>query len=154
MPLIVRPLREEDCRPLAEALESLPLFSAYQLNAPALEARFKSALQRSEGLVLAELEGAPVGISWFIARGAMGTGAYLRTLAVKDGLQGQGIGQQLLEAYERGSQDPPGGWFLLASDFNEGAHRFYERNGYREVGRLPDFAKKGVTERLFWKPRT
>ncbi|MFL5319278.1 MAG: GNAT family N-acetyltransferase [Myxococcaceae bacterium] len=154
MSLVIRPMEKSDARPLGEALASLPLFTAYKLDAAALESRFTKALERGEGLVAAELDGALVGVCWFIARGAFGTGAYLRTLAVKEGLQGKGIGQKLLEAYESGSGAPPGGFFLLASDFNEGAHRFYSRYGYREVGRLPDFAAKGVTERVFWKPRT
>ncbi|MFL5347615.1 MAG: GNAT family N-acetyltransferase [Hyalangium sp.] len=149
----IRPATPEDLSALGTALAPLPLFRAYQLTASALTQRFESALQRGEGLLLAELEGAPVGVCWFIARGAFGTGAYLRTLAVKEGLQGQGVGAELLRGYERGSGDPPGGWFLLASDFNAGAHRFYERYGYREAGRLPDFAAQGVTERIYWKPR-
>lgn len=154
MPLSVRPATAADAAPLGRALESLELFTAYKLDARKLEERFLSALQRHEGLVAAELDGELVGVCWFIARGAFGTGAYLRTLAVKNGLQGKGIGKALLDAYEAGSGAPPGGFFLLASDFNEGAHRFYGRYGYKEIGKLPDFAARGVTERVFWKPRS
>ncbi|KFE67615.1 GNAT family N-acetyltransferase [Hyalangium minutum] len=150
---IIRPATPADLSALGTALAPLSLFQAYGLTAAALTQRFEAALQRGEGLLLAELEGAPVGVCWFITRGAFGTGAYLRTLAVKEGLQGKGLGVELLRGYEDGSGDPPGGWFLLASDFNTGAHRFYERHGYREVGLLPDFAAKGVTERIYWKPR-
>jgi ribosomal protein S18 acetylase RimI-like enzyme len=151
--LLIRPATPEDLAALGIALAPLSLFQAYQLTAPALTQRFEAALQRGEGLLMAELDGVPVGVCWFIARGAFGSGAYLRTLAVKEGLQGQGLGAELLQGYEAGSDNPPGGWFLLASDFNAGAHRFYARYGYREAGRLPDFAAKGVTERIYWKPR-
>jgi ribosomal protein S18 acetylase RimI-like enzyme len=150
---LIRPATPEDCSALGVTLSPLPLFQAYQLTAPALTQRFESALQRGEGLLLAEAHGAPVGVCWFISRGAFGSGAYLRTLAVREGLQGQGLGVALLRGYEEGSGNPPGGWFLLASDFNTGAHRFYERHGYREVGQLPGFAAPGVTERIYWKPR-
>lgn len=154
MSLTIRAARVEDAKPLGDALHSLSLFAAYKLDALALQTRFEAALGRGEGVVVAELDGALVGVCWFLTRGAFANGAYLRTLAVKDGLQGKGIGPRLLEAYERGAGDPPGGFFLLASDFNTGAHRFYERHGYREVGSLPGFAAPGVTERIFWKKRT
>src|SRR4051794_738633 len=103
MSLLIRPVRPEDSRPLGAALASLSLFTAYKLDAEALHVRFTKALERNEGLVAAELDGALVGVCWFIARSAFGSGAYLRTLAIKDGLQGKGIGQKLLEAYESGS---------------------------------------------------
>src|SRR5690606_29106193 len=93
---LIRPATPADLSALGAALAPLPLFQAYRLTAPALTQRFEAALQRGEGLLLAELDGAPVGVCWFIARGAFGTGAYLRTLAVKEGLQGQGIGVELL----------------------------------------------------------
>jgi ribosomal protein S18 acetylase RimI-like enzyme len=98
-------------------------------------------------------ETGPVGVCWFLTRGTFGTGAYLRTLAIREDRHGSGLGAQLLAAYEAGCGDPPGGYFLLTSDFNEGAQRFYQRYGYRQVGALPDFAAPGVTERVFWKPR-
>lgn len=150
---VIRPATPVDLAALGAALAPLPLFQAYRLTAEALTQRFEAALQRQEGLLLAELDGAPVGVCWFVARGAFGAGAYLRTLAIKEGLQSQGLGAELLRGYESGSNNPPGGWFLLASDFNTGAHRFYERHGYREVGQLPGFAAPGVTERIYWKPR-
>jgi ribosomal protein S18 acetylase RimI-like enzyme len=41
--------------------------------------------------------------------------------------------------------------FLLTSDFNQSAQRFYQRRGYRQVGALPDYVLPGVTELIFWK---
>ena len=77
---------------------------------------------------------------------------YLRTLAVAPGSHGRGTGALLLAAYERGCESPSGGWFLLTSGFNDGAQRFYQRHGYREVGRLPPgFASPGISEVIFWK---
>ncbi len=149
----IRGARVEDLAPLARALAPLPLFTAYGLTAEKLQERFTTALGRSEGLAVATVDGAPVGVCWYLPRGAFGAGAYLRTLALADGHQGAGLGVKLLEAYEQGSNAPPGGWFLLASDFNDGAHRFYERHGYQQVGQLPGFAAPNVVERLYWKPR-
>jgi len=152
MSAVIRPAALEDLPALASALAPLPLFQAYRLDAAALEARFRGALERGEGLLLAT-ESAPVGVCWFLTRGTFGTGAYLRTLAIREQRQGSGLGARLLAAYESGCGAPPGGYFLLTSDFNTAAQRFYQRHGYRQVGALPDFATPGVAERVFWKPR-
>jgi ribosomal protein S18 acetylase RimI-like enzyme len=153
MTAVIRPATPEDLPALATALAPLPLFKAYGLDATALAARFRGALERGEGLLLALDESGPVGVCWFLTRGTFGTGAYLRTLALREDRQGSGLGARLLEAYEAGCGDPPGGFFLLTSDFNEGAQRFYQRHGYGQVGRLPGFAAPGVTELVWWKPR-
>ncbi len=142
-----------ELEPLAQALAPLPLFTAYGLTAQKLRDRFATALVKHEGLVVARVDGAPVGVCWYLHRGAFGSGAYLRTLALADGHRGAGLGVKLLAAYEEGSNSPPGGYFLLASDFNHGAHRFYERHGYRQVGALPDFAAPGIVERVYWKAK-
>jgi ribosomal protein S18 acetylase RimI-like enzyme len=153
MSTVIRPATREDLAALATALAPLPLFQAYRLDASALTARFEGALERGEGLLLATGDRGPVGVCWFLTRGTFGTGAYLRTLAVSEAQQGSGLGARLLEAYEAGCGSPPGGYFLLTSDFNTGAQRFYQRHGYRQVGQLPDFAVPGVSELIFWKPR-
>ncbi|MBM7114547.1 GNAT family N-acetyltransferase [Archangium primigenium] len=155
MSVVIRPATLADLPSLATVLAPLPLFRAYGLDASALEARFRGALERGEGLLVAvgEDAGGPLGVCWFLTRGTFGTGAYLRTLALGEGHQGSGLGTRLLAAYEAGCGAPPGGYFLLTSDFNTAAQRFYQRHGYRQVGALPDFATPGVAELVFWKPR-
>lgn len=151
-PVEIREASTNDLSPLAKALAPLELFRRYNLGPAALEKRWRGALERGEGLVVALAHGRLAGICWFIARGAFGTAAYLRTLAVAEEAQGSGVGARLLHAFEERTQSPSGGWVLLASDFNDGAQRFYQRHGYREVGRMPDFAAPGVTEVILWKP--
>jgi|SRR6218665_29689 len=154
MSAVIRPATLEELPALASALAPLSLFQSYRLDAAALGARFQGALERGEGLLLATEESlGPVGVCWFLTRGTFGTGAYLRTLAIREDRQGSGLGARLLAAYEAGCGSPPGGYFLLTSDFNAAAQRFYERHGYRRVGALPDFAVPGVSELVFWKPR-
>ncbi len=43
--------------------------------------------------------------------------------------------------------------FLLVSDFNTDAQRFYERLGYRQVGQLDDYVVRGVSELIYWKKK-
>ena len=41
--------------------------------------------------------------------------------------------------------------FLLTSDFNEGAQRFYRRMGYTQIGAIPSYVVPDVTELIFRK---
>lgn len=150
----LRPATDEDLRALGPKLAPLPLFTAYGLTAEKLTQRWLEGRARSEGLLVAEDE-ALLGICWFLRRGVFGIGGYLRTIALVPEAQGRGVGKLLLEAFEAGCESPSGGWFLLTSDFNEAAQRFYRREGYVEVGRMPPgFAAPGIGEVIFWKPRT
>jgi GNAT superfamily N-acetyltransferase len=148
----IRVAVEADLAPLGRLLAPLPLFAAYELTAELLTHRWTQGLERKDGMLVAEADQAPVGLCWFLREGTFANGAYLRTLAVAPGEQSRGTGAALLEAFENACGAPAGGWFLLASDFNDGAHRFYQRHGYAEVGRLPGFGKPGIVERVFWKP--
>jgi ribosomal protein S18 acetylase RimI-like enzyme len=95
----------------------------------------------------------PVGLCWFVPLGGFGIAPYLRLLVVEPERQRKGIGFQLLTAFERETVSPYG-WFLLVSETNTDAQAFYARAGYLEVGRLPDFAKPGLTELVMWKQPT
>ena len=150
-PVRVRPASRRDIQRSARTFADLPLFTAYGLGSEQLEERWLSGRGQGDGLLVALSDDELVGVCWFLPSGTFATGAYLRTLAVVPAAQSQGIGARLLEEFERATAGAPGGWFLLASDDNEGAHRFYQRHGYREVGRIPDFAKKGLSERIFFK---
>lgn len=152
-PAAVRPARAEDFPPLSRELAALPLFQRYGSTPEQFESSWGKALEAGEGLWVAERGGVPEGLCWFLQRGAFGRGAYLRTLALSQRAQGGGVGQALLDVYERETASAPGGWFLLVSDFNGGAQRFYARSGYHQVGRLDGFVVPDVAELLFWKPR-
>ena len=41
--------------------------------------------------------------------------------------------------------------YLFVSDFNTGAQRFYERNGYAQIGFVPNCLRPGNTENLMMK---
>jgi len=150
---IIRPATPQDLQSLGPPLSQLALFTAYGMDAAALSNRWIDGLARGDGLLIAEAKGQCLGLCWYLRRGVFGSAGYLRTLALVPEALGKGVGPLLLDAYEKGCDTPSGGWFLLTSDFNQGAQRFYQRHGYSEIGRLPGFAVPHVTELIFWKPR-
>ncbi len=149
--IAIRPATEADLGPLARALAPLPLLRRYGFTDELLESRWAEAVRTGQDVWVAARGEERLGVCWFLREGTFATGAYLRTIAVAPAAQGSGVGALLLEAFESACPHPAGGWFLLVSDFNARAQRFYKRHGYREVGRLPDFALPGITEVVFWK---
>src|SRR5207245_11626326 len=90
------------------------------------------------------------GFTWYVARGAFGLSGYLKLLGVSQALRGQGIGAALLAHTERQTlADGQDDLFLLVSDFNLRAQRFYDVHGYRRVGAIPDYVRPGITELIY-----
>ncbi len=102
-------------------------------------------------LLLAESGEHLCGIARVQLRGTLGPGAYLQLIALRPGQEGRGTGTALLRAVEACAQAHSAALFLLTSDFNQGAQRFYERHGYEKLGHLPDYVLPGITELLYWK---
>ena len=64
-----------------------------------------------------------------------------------------GIGRLLMaHAETRIFRDTPN-VFLMVSDFNAAARRFYERLGYRAIGEIPEYLVAGRSEILMRKTR-
>ncbi len=148
---MIRPLARADLHALAAGLAELPLLQRYGRAAHKLEATLETALARGEGLLLAEEQGEPAGLAWFLTSGTLALGGYLRLLAVLDRFQGRGLGAALLAAYEAEVARTSAHAFLLTSASNGGAQRFYERLGYRRVGALPALVLPDEDELLYWK---
>ncbi len=62
-----------------------------------------------------------------------------------------GAGTRLLRAFEAEVARESRHAFLLVSDFNQGAQRFYQRHGYARVGALPGLVLPDVAELIYWK---
>jgi len=78
-------------------------------------------------------------------------GAYIELFAVLPGAQGQGVGTALLRHIEAACLARSGNLWLLVSAFNTGARRFYESQGFREIGLIPDLVVLGQDEVLMRK---
>src|SRR5262249_3808730 len=129
----------------------LPLMQRYNRPASAIAESLESALARGDGLLVFDDGEGAQGLSWFLFSGTFGLGGYLRLMAVSPYAHRKGIGSELLIACEAAVANQSRHTFLLCSDFNIDAQRFYERHGYSQVGRLPNLVVTGVDELIYWK---
>ena len=167
----VRPARPSDGNGLlllARELAHGPLLSRYAADEARLGAELSALADsdhRTETLLIAEetashaesaesvdAAGRLCALARFSHAGMFGRlGGYLQLIAVAPSHQGQGVGSLLLSHVEQTVRTHSRDLFLLASHFNEAAHRFYARHGYREVGQLPAYVRPDITEHIFWK---
>ncbi len=147
----VRPLEPADVPGLADGLSRLPLLVRYGRDASRVAADLSRAHARGDGLLVEESEGTVRGLAWFLRSGTLAMGGYLRLIAVLPGAQGAGVGAALLDAFEAEVARESRHAFLLVSDFNDGAQRFYERRGYARVGAVPGLVLPDVAEVIYWK---
>jgi GNAT superfamily N-acetyltransferase len=147
----VRPLREDEVPALAEALALLPLMVRYRRSAEALARDLRAAATRGDGLVAWDEGGTARGIAWFAREGTFAMGAYLKLIALAGAAPRSGAGAALLAAFEAEAAAAGRHAFLLVSDFNERAQRFYARHGWSRVGALPGLVLPDVAELIYWK---
>jgi GNAT superfamily N-acetyltransferase len=98
---------------------------------------------------VATLEGTPAGLA--VIRPRFLAGDYLELFAVAESARGRRCGATLLSYVESVTFGRGRNLFVCVSDFNEGAQRFYARQGYDHVGTLPDLLVAGSAELLLRK---
>jgi len=104
---------------------------------PARERYVASLDNRIAGFVVINMSGSLTG--------------YIQAICVAPGSRASGIGRQLMaHAETRIFRDTPN-VFLMVSDFNAAARRFYERLGYRAIGEIPEYLVAGHSEILMRK---
>ncbi len=86
-----------------------------------------------------------------IPKGAFHSFPYLHIIAVKEEYRNKRIGKALLDYSEKIAYEMADRFFLVVGDYNPDAKRFYERNGYQQVGEIPNLYRPGVTEYLMAK---
>ena len=151
---MIEALAAGDVAALSQTLAALPLMQRYGRSAAALAGDLHAGLARGDGLLVSRDDpgGGPTGLAWYLPAGTLGLGGYLRLLAVAPAGQGRGTGAALLAGFEAavaraGSRHA----FLLVSDFNAAAQRFYLTRGYLQVGCLPGLVLPDVDELILWK---
>ncbi|GAB5493089.1 MAG: hypothetical protein Phog2KO_33040 [Phototrophicaceae bacterium] len=145
-------LRAEHIADCARIMTENTLWQNYDVTQADAEAQLRSGLTSYDARILVQLEKEVVtGFIWYYIKGTFHRGAYIRLIGIHPDFQGKGIGTHLMTVAEADIMTTTRDVFLLSSDFNEDAHRFYHRLGYNSVGELADFAKEGITETIFLK---
>ena len=150
----VRPLTVSDIPVVAGWIAITPLWQRYQFTEAKARSGLESGLSRADILLVSDCDnqdGRACGLAWCLREGAFGRSAYLRLLGVRAGYTGLGVGAALLEQAERAAAKITRETFLLVSDFNVDAQRFYQRQGYTPIGAIPGYVLPDVTELLYWK---
>jgi len=150
VPPIVRPFAPADAAACGAIVEATPLWQRSGLDAVRTAAVLTDACVTDTILTL-EVDGAVAGFAWIDPRGVFGRSSYLRMIAVAPARRSAGLGAHLMDAFEALAERNGPDAFLLVSDFNADAQRFYQRRGYVEVGRIPGYVLPGVSELLMWK---
>jgi ribosomal-protein-alanine N-acetyltransferase len=76
---------------------------------------------------------------------------YIQTICIHDAYRGMGLGRKLLQFCEDRILKISPNIFICVSSFNVGAIKLYYEFGFKLVGELEDFVKKGFTELLLRK---
>ncbi len=100
---------------------------------------------------VAVLDGAVCGFFVVLMQGALV--GYLQTICVAPNARGKGVGHALMAAAEALVFARSPNFFLMVSDFNLDAQRFYQKLGYAVIGTLTDYLVAGRSEILMRKTR-
>ena len=158
--LTVQRLRSDDVESCARIVAGDPLWQRYGVTLPRARRVLRRALAQAAGsaaaraageIAVARAGGRPVGFVWFRREGTFHHSGYLRWIAVAPDARGRGVGERLMRYVETRVFRTGPNVFLLVSDFNRVAQAFYRQLGYTEVGALPDYIVRGITERLYRK---
>ena len=147
----IRPMLESDIMPLARLISYTPLWQRYNVTEAAAARRLSDGLASGATIAVAESSGAPIGFVWYVKRGAFDRSGYIKLIGVTPERRGNNIGSALMEHAEAILLADSPDVFLLVSDFNHDAHKFYARLGYCKVGAIPDYVVPGITELIFHK---
>jgi GNAT superfamily N-acetyltransferase len=149
--MIVRPMFPADVAALAEWMVEVPLWQRYGLTVERITRQFEQGLAGNGHLSVSELDGIACGFTWMLPVGGFGRSPYLKQIGVHPAYTGKRLGAALLQHVERQAQTYSKQFFLLVSDFNLDAQRFYKRQGYQQVGAIPAYVLPDVAELIFYK---
>jgi ribosomal protein S18 acetylase RimI-like enzyme len=153
-PITIRLMTVADISSCAQWIAETPLWQRYHVTQQSIGERLRTGLDGGATIYVADRAGEVLGFLWLVERGAFARSDYVQLIGVRPSARGQGIGRALMEFAEAKSVAEGRALFLLVSDFNTDAQRFYQRLGYRQVGQLVDYVVPGVTELIYCKMET
>jgi ribosomal protein S18 acetylase RimI-like enzyme len=144
----VRPMTEEDRAAVIELLEDSDPWKRLGYRAKDWDNYFTPLPQGRDSYVV-DQNGRVAGIA--VLRQKFLLGDYLELLGVADWARGQGLGGRLLIHVEAAVFIRTKNLFACVSDFNDQARLFYKKQGYQEIGPMPNLLIPGSAEILLRK---
>ncbi len=145
-------MRDADVVACASIMLAVPLWTRYGITSiDAARAAFADVVAGTTLGLVAEEDERIVGFVVYTVRGTFVHSGYVRSVAVAPGAQHRGVGARLMDAAEAAILRHGPNVFLLVSTWNTGARRFYERRGYRRIGEVEDYLRRGITEVVYRK---
>lgn len=145
---IVRPMEVEDRADVIELLAGSDPWKRLGYKASDWDSFFAPLPQGRDSYVL-DQDGRVAGIA--VLRQKFLLGDYVELLGVANWARGAGLGGLLLAHVEAAVFERAKNLFVCVSDFNDQARHFYKKQGYKEIGPLPDFLIPGSSEILLRK---
>ncbi len=155
--IAIRPMQPTDIGAVTGLVLATPLWQRHGVEGTAFAARLAQGLDAAATILVAvakRSEDAPeeiAGFLWYVVDGAFVRSGYIMLIGIAAAWQRRGIGRLLMDAAENELFCQVADVFLLVSDFNEPAHRFYKKLGYAQVGVIPDYVTPGIAELIYRK---
>jgi GNAT superfamily N-acetyltransferase len=144
----IRPYKTDDRAAIIAMLTASEPWKTLGYGAPDWEKLFNPLPEGREGFVI-ESEGTVAGFALLRPKFLMGD--YLELLVIAPSARSLGLGSALLTHIEGVVFVRTKNLFACVSDFNAGARQFYAKNGYQEIGPMPNFLIPGSAEILLRK---
>ncbi len=145
---IVRSMTVEDRAAVMELLADSDPWKRLGYQASDWDNYFTPLPQRHDSYVV-DQNGKAAGIA--VVRQKFLLGDYLELLGVADWARGKGLGGRLLAHVEVAVFARAKNLFACVSDFNDQARHFYKKQGYQEIGPMPNLLIPGSSEILLRK---
>jgi ribosomal protein S18 acetylase RimI-like enzyme len=127
------------------------LWDAYFKANPSHESTLEEMISKKQVYVATNEKDNCIGFMGVINNGCFRKFSYLSILAVKKRYRNKGVGELLVNKFESIGFKRADIVFILVSDFNRKAQKFYRKLGYKKVGNIPNLFKLGVSENLLVK---
>lgn len=147
----MRELSADDAPACGAIVGATPLWQHTGLGAERAATMLAAAAAGGDTVLVLDVDDSVAGFAWIDRRGAFGRSSYLRMIAIDPTRRSAGLGAVLMQAFEAIAATEGPDAFLMVSDFNTGARRFYRRLGWIEVGGVPGYVQPDVVELVMWK---
>jgi ribosomal-protein-alanine N-acetyltransferase len=144
----IRTMRAEDCAEVVQLLSQSDPWKTLGYTIADWN-RIFCPLPQGRDSYVAELDGRVAGVA--LVKQKFLLGDYLELLGVAEWARHKGIGSLLLKHVEQLVFERTKNLFACVSDFNQSARDFYKKQGYQEIGPMPNFLIPGSAEILLRK---